>query len=249
MMKKAYIFPLLPVIAVCLMANKCQPEPVINAPTTYTKIDANGTPLVNQDVAFNPDDETASEANFDRWSCVQDDNTGLTWEIKTNDAGLRDANHVYTWYDTNPATNGGDHGIGDLGTRLTTDYELEENNTAAPYPGADDCYDSARCDTEKYVADVNAQGLCGATDWRLPTKEELETIVYTGEHRTNEYFIDNRYFYDINWIRNGGYNAWSATASETKTQSAYVLDFMVGTSVTNAKFVENRIRLVRGQMD
>ena len=39
------------------------------------------------------------------------------------------------------------------------------------------CYDAARCDTAKFVADVNAAGLCGAGDWRLPTREELRSIV------------------------------------------------------------------------
>lgn len=31
-------------------------------------------------------------------TCIEDRNTGLTWELKSNDAGLRDARHTYSWH-------------------------------------------------------------------------------------------------------------------------------------------------------
>ena len=48
----------------------------------FTKLDRNGYPL--PDSAMN-------------WDCVRDNVTGLIWEIKTNDGGLRDWDWTYTW--------------------------------------------------------------------------------------------------------------------------------------------------------
>lgn len=52
---------------------------------TYSKIDADGTELPPESA---------------HWVCVKDKLTGLTWEVKTADGGLRDMNVVYTnWGD------------------------------------------------------------------------------------------------------------------------------------------------------
>ncbi|MBW2366740.1 MAG: DUF1566 domain-containing protein [Deltaproteobacteria bacterium] len=53
-------------------------------PQSYTKLDENGNDL--------PDD--AGE-----WVMVRDNVTGLIWEIKTNDGGIHDKDHIYNWYD------------------------------------------------------------------------------------------------------------------------------------------------------
>jgi hypothetical protein len=45
---------------------------------------------------------------------VKDNVTGLIWEMKTSKDAVKnytdphDADNTYTWYDSNPATNGGD---------------------------------------------------------------------------------------------------------------------------------------------
>ncbi len=44
------------------------------------------------------------------WACTRDNTTGLTWEVKTDDNGLRDKDWTYTWYSTDGTTNGGDAG-------------------------------------------------------------------------------------------------------------------------------------------
>jgi len=56
--------------------------------------------------------------------------------------------HTYTWYDSNPATNGGDAGTAGSGT-----------------------------DTEDFVKALNDANYGGYSDWRLPTVKELASIV------------------------------------------------------------------------
>ena len=101
------------------------------------------------------------------WGCTYDNTTGLMWEVKTT-SGLRKSGYYYTWYSTNSATNGGGVGIADGGS----------------------CFALGRCDTEKFVQDVNAATMCGHGDWRMPTFRELQGLVRLGLSPT----IDTSYF-------------------------------------------------------
>lgn len=65
--------------------------------------------------------------------CVQDNITGLMWEVKTADGGLRDGSNTYT------------------------------NSGAVGFRNS-----------------VNSQTLCGYSDWRLPTADELQSLVDYG---------------------------------------------------------------------
>lgn len=98
-------------------------------------------------------------ADAAEWNCVQDNITGLMWEIKTpaNEGGLRDAAYKYPWYNPDNTTNGGEPGT----------------------PGNDDCL-NGDCDTSQYVSAINSEELCGFSDWRLPNREELQSIVHYG---------------------------------------------------------------------
>ncbi|MDH5785075.1 MAG: DUF1566 domain-containing protein [Chromatiales bacterium] len=127
------------------------------------------------------------------WACNIDLFTGLEWEVKVSDGGLRDVNWVYSWYNSNPAINGGVAGVPDSGIGV----------------GSDACFDPARCDTEKYVADVNAAGLCGKSDWRVPSKRELESLLYFGGGSTSHPYIDPNYFPASSNF--GGEVIWSAS--------------------------------------
>ncbi|PCI45438.1 MAG: hypothetical protein COB41_01660 [Proteobacteria bacterium] len=119
-----------------------------NAGFDFTKLDINGNPL--------PVSATA-------WSCVQDNATGLIWEVKTNTAGLHNTADTYNWYNTDQTTNGGVPGQPDFSGNVCFGY-----NAADP---------TTHCNTQAFAARVSATNLCGKSDWRLPKRDELRSIV------------------------------------------------------------------------
>jgi len=107
---------------------------------------------LNQDGSVNDGKDFAKQP----WACVKDNQSGLVWEVKVTEPGMRNINNTYSWYDPDKNTNGG-------------------------FPGKDNggaCADS-NCDTDSYIKAVNAKKLCGLTDWYLPSRFELNTIVDT----------------------------------------------------------------------
>lgn len=100
--------------------------------STLTKIDNSGNRL---------------PASATSWSCVSDSATGLMWEVKTNDGGLRDQNWVYTSYET---TGSNGNGV---------------------------CDATKTCNQSYFKDAVNAGGLCGYKDWRLAKVTELESLI------------------------------------------------------------------------
>lgn len=98
------------------------------------------------------------------WACTRDNVTGLIWEVKLDDISqLRHREHLYTWYD------GTD---GNVGTNTC-------NSTLA------------QCNIESYKLAVKDVGLCGKTDWRVPTRRELLSIVHHGK---SNLAIDTTFF-------------------------------------------------------
>ena len=98
---------------------------------------------------------TMQGSGLNDWGCTQDNETGLVWEVKKSDSDLRDKDSTYSWYNTDPNTNGGNAGTQNGGS----------------------CSGSA-CDTEDFVSAVNSDGLCSGSDWYLPTIEELKDLVF-----------------------------------------------------------------------
>jgi hypothetical protein len=117
----------------------------------YTKIANDGSEL--------PADAALGDGPGD-WACTRDNFTGLVWEVKTDDGGLRDKDWLYTWYYADATDNGGDPG-----------------NT-----GGDTCGGTlgTQCNSDAFAAAVSATELCGFTDWRLPVGDELVGLVHFG---------------------------------------------------------------------
>ena len=164
-----------------------------NAGFSFTKLDSNGNELL------------ASESGH---SCVRDNITGLTWEVKDDDYTLHyNRDQDFAHYDTNTSTNGGDNGT-----------DSASFNTCYGYNSSDP---ATFCNTEAFVDRVNSAGLCGYNDWRMPTYSELLSIADFGE-LVNGRGIDTSffpYYNDTFWS-----STVRATSSGTGT-SAYGVNF------------------------
>ena len=163
----------------------------------YTKLDASGNDL---------------PASATEWSCLRDNVTGLIWEVKTTDGGLRDRSNTYTWYQPD-GPNMGQPGSQDRGR----------------------CVGSP-CDTHGFVEAVNARSLCGASDWRLPTPGELQSIAHLG--RTGQ-DLDEEYFPAAVLG-----HFWSASPYAGDATSAWFV--RNGSGGSRSKSDSSRVRLVRG---
>lgn len=171
----------------------------------FTKLNDSGSPLSNQGAVY----------TVTPWSCVRDNTTGLMWEVKTIDGGLRDQNHTYTWYNPDSEENAGAPGRADGG----------------------DCAGSS-CDTHSYVQAVNEEGLCGFSDWRMPTRAELRSIV---DYQATFPAIPTGYF--PNTVAS---SFWSAEPNETYPNFAWHTDFKFGlASYYYFKSGAKSVRLVR----
>lgn len=176
----------------------------------FTKISNDGKQL--------PDSASLGTESGD-WACTLDNVSKLVWEVKTT-SGLRSLSYGYSWYDSNPATNGGGAGT-----------SSEKSN----------CFSIGRCDTEKYTQDVNAAKLCGYADWRLPTAKELLGIADLG--RKSLPAIDENYF--PNTLKAGAYFWASTTYLGNSSRARYVL-FDTGEVGDSSRSANIAARLVRG---
>lgn len=186
---------------------------------SFTKLDANGGDL---------------PASAAEWSCVRDNMTGLIWEVKQGssgtigDEGLHDADDKYNWYNTDPATNGGTVGHENDNGFVCTGYTL----------GSPETY----CNTQAYVARVNASGLCGATNWRMPGKKELLGLVNYNSSGPGP-TVDAVYF-----PRTKSASYWSSSPfASPSPEIAWAINFDTGISANSGSHNGFSIRLVRNE--
>ena len=95
----------------------------------------------------------ASGGTYTKEECVKDNGTGLVWEGKPTTGTARLASTKYTNYD---------------------DATKFQKQSGATYSKPDPTTDiAAITNSIGYRNSVNTSGLCGFSDWRLPTKDEL----------------------------------------------------------------------------
>jgi PKD repeat protein len=159
-------------------------------------------------------------SNATQWSCVKDNVTGLMWENKTNDGSLHDISKKFTHLD-NPNAN-----------QLVSGQQptLAQINTVTNSVG--------------FKNTVNSEGLCGATDWRIPESDELLSIADHGISEVER--LDIAWFF-INPGNSFASTYITAAASPALSANSYVY---VNSGVVNQSsyrdVVTNSMRLVRG---
>ena len=156
------------------------------------------------------------------WGCTYDNLTGLMWEVKTTVAtDLRYFWHTYTWYSTDPTVNGGDPGYEDGGY----------------------CQGGITCDTQAYETAVKAAGISGHNDWRLPTVQELNTLVdFSHPHGEGVGSFDAAYFPTLQF--DTAY--WSRTSDSKDPGKAWYVYYNGGFTVSNRKYLyDGYVMLVR----
>lgn len=148
----------------------------------------------------------------EQWQCVLDAHTGLMWEVKQAEGsdGLRAGEQSYSWADSN-----------------LPDYSS---------PGLGACR-QVDCDTESFVNATNAEGLCGFSDWRLPSRIELQDIVNYGERQPS---ISSDYFPNVRAV---GY--WSSTLDTDDPGSIWSVNFNFGTVASGSSAATLGVILVR----
>ncbi len=185
--------------------------------TAFVRLRKQGTPLASQEEYNSAPGAKAHSTS--PWACVKDTRTDLIWEVKTNDQLLRDKHWTYTWYQPTLVDKADYAGRAHGGT----------------------CFEGNGCDTQAYVAAVNAEKLCGYDDWRLPRIFELHTLLNATENCPGT-CIDQRYFPNA---AKGGY--WSASPFEEFICYAWGVDFELGDASGAHKNTPLFIRLVRGK--
>ena len=149
--------------------------------------------------------------------CVKDNSTGLVWEGKPT-SGTRDASLGYYNYDS---------------TSSAQKYDLDIDMWVNPTPS--DISDSSN--SIGYRDAVNAgSGLCGITNWRLPTKEELQGILASSGNPR----IDTAWFPNT---QTGTY--LSSSPYMSLVNSAWVVSFVTGNAVLTGRSNRFHVRLVR----
>lgn len=179
-------------------------------PPSFTKLDSPGNDL--------PQDAES-------WATVRDNVTGLIWEVKANQdertdyANPNDADNVYTWYDSNPDTNGGVPGTSGVGS-----------------------------DTEDFINALNSMQFGSFSDWRLPTAKEIALIFIRYKGISDWPFIDTDYFPNVKLDQYHTFCYWSSTTDPNSPSSAWAFDFAdLNGMHDQEKRQSNCVRAVRGQ--
>jgi hypothetical protein len=148
--------------------------------------------------------------------CVLDTRTGLIWEVKTADDGVRDKDWLYSWF-----------------------VSIQpETGKPAGYPNSGRCHHNQGCDTQSYVSGINKSRLCGYRDWRLPSAAELEGLLEVAPNapKIAPLFFPNTpasYF-------------WSSDYVALEVGGAVLVSFDHGLSLPGNSASGAHVRLVRG---
>lgn len=153
------------------------------------------------------------------YQCVLDGQTGLYWEIKSDEPGLHDWRNNYSWFSPDETNN-----------------ELDYRGA----PNGGECAGSS-CDTWAFVQAVNEVGYCGYLDWRVPTRDELYSVSDL-RRRDMPPTMNTSYF---PFAQPDEY--WSANDYSFQYNAAWGWNFEFGHDRVDWKASPKFVRLVRGE--
>lgn len=151
---------------------------------------------------------------YDETECVRDNATGLIWEGKTP-FGLRAGDNKYNNLDS------------------TSLLQIPANNvpstTALPARAPTQAEIDAPDNSMGYKNNVNALKLCGAGNWRMPNKDELQGIRITSSSAGGTTGTTTQI--DLTWFPNTNLSGYYATSTPFGTQAerSSVVQFGAGT--------------------
>jgi hypothetical protein len=122
------------------------------------------------------------ESKAKKWSCVADKATGLTWQKRDPTTALH-GHDTYIWHQPEKVISGTPRAHPDLDWADSTCFGFNPLDA------------SSFCNTSDYAERVNQSNYCGFSDWRLPTANELLTLVDPDRKLRNiSPLIDTRFF-------------------------------------------------------
>ncbi len=171
--------------------------------------DSTNQPSFDGPVAFSftklDDSGNSLPSNAQQFSCVQDNRTGLVWEVKNSQqelptssgktlkeeidtsvkegsykyhsahANWRASNYSYYWLNADSATNGGSEGSS--GENFTSTSYPISSVCAFPERDASNYMASMKsCNTSLYQEAMNTLAVCGFKNWRLPRTSEIASL-------------------------------------------------------------------------
>jgi len=151
--------------------------------------------------------------------------------------GWRNNENSYYWLDQNTKTNGGR--AGSVGSFINNNVPISRF-CAFPHEDMSSYVSGLQgCNSRDYLIAMNELAVCGFTDWRLPTVEELRSVV---NYDINSPRWDNSFFPQSNSY--GDY--LSATPSVNNNASAWCVSGSSGELKLCHKQLPNLIRAARG---